>query len=74
MSDERPRRTDRFTYTSPDQLVFGKENIARSRALSKLRRLVNDEKLDAVKLLALVEENLDALRTDEQPDPSEGEP
>ena len=68
----KPNRSSKFAYTSVDQIVTGKDNVDRSRAMSKLRRLVKDEELDAAKLLALVEQNVDALRPDEPQGPSEG--
>ena len=54
-------RSDKFTYTSARQIKFGpkKDQAAPLRAL---RELIEQEGLDASKVLDLVQDHLDDLR------------
>ena len=63
MSDK--RRTDKFTYTDPRQIVTGKERI-RVHKLRELRELVVENDLDVSRVIDLIGRHLDELRSEDQ--------
>ena len=55
------RRTGKFTYTDPRQILTGKDRI-RAHQLRELRALVVNNDLDVSRVIDLVSQHLDRLK------------